>query len=354
MSYLDKFFKITESIIGVDIGYQSLKIVQLNRRANPPKLISYTSSPIPPKAMTTQYKDQTRKIGEIIVKSMHEASPRKIRGKYVVTGLPESRVFTKIIDIPIMSEEEMKQAIPHEASRHIPLPLNDIYLDYQPLNLQDGKKESVLIVAAPKKLVEKYINVSKIAGLEPIALETKPIAAGRALTAPTETEPTLIVDIGAEATGISVVDQGTIKFTYTIPHGGLSFTKVIANQLNKKINEAEKIKRECGLSPKCKHGDFSKALKPVLSDILEEMSNAMKFYENRSKPIRKITNIKLCGGGANTRGLSQYLYQNLERKIKISIGNPFVNLNQRSVRKFPTQDILRFTTAIGLALRPTY
>ena len=248
MSYLDKFYNITEPIIGVDIGYQSLKLIQLNRHAKIPKLMAYSSEPIPIKGMATQRKDHSQEIAQIIIKAMNEARPRKIRGRFVVSGLPESRVFTKIIDVPLMSRQELETSIPHEASRHIPLPLQDIYLDYQPLNLKDTKTESILVIAAPKTLVEKYLRVLKMAGLESIALETKPIAAGRALIHPNETEPILIVDIGAEATGISVFDERNLKFTCTIPHGGFTFTKAIANFLNVDFNEAEKIKREAGIA----------------------------------------------------------------------------------------------------------
>ena len=354
MSYLDKFYNITEPIIGLDIGYSSIKIVQINRKSNPPKLMAFNIAPIPPKAMTDHKVTHDQEIADIIIKAMHEAQMRKIRGKYAVSGLPESKVFTKIIEIPLMGEEEMEHAIPHEASRHIPLPISDIYLDYQPLNLKDQKSESVLVIAAPKKLVQRYINVMNLAGLEPIALETKPIAAGRALISPGETEPGLIVDIGAEATGISVFDENTIKFTYTIPHGGYTFTKTIANALNIDNDKAEKIKCEYGITPKCKYGDFSNDLKPILGDIIEEISNAIKFYQNRSPSNRKIMSIRLCGGGGNTRGLAEYLYQNMDEKIKVYIGNPFINLNQRSVKKFPPEKILRFTTAVGLALREKY
>lgn len=354
MSYLDKFYKIAEPLIGLDIGYDTLKIVQLNRRANPPKLMAYNAAAIPPKAMTAKDIDHSHEIADIISKTMAQANLHRIRGKYTVSGLPESRVFTKIIDIPIMSEAEMGHAIPHEASRHIPLPLSDIYLDYQPLNLRNSQGESVLIVAAPKVLVDKYLKILKLAGLELIALETKPIAAGRALIHPQETNPSLIIDIGAEATGISVFDQGTIKFTYTIPHGGHTFTKAIANYLSKDFNQAEKIKRQCGISSKCKYGDTIKALKPILGDILEEIGNAINFYEKRAKPARQIDKIRICGGGANTKGLPDYIYNNLANGIKVVIGNPFTNLNQRSVRRFPPQEVLRFTTAVGLALREKY
>lgn len=353
MSYLDKFYQIAEPIIGIDIGYDTVKIVQLNRKAQPAKLMAYNAAPIPPKAMTTKEKDHTHELANIILKTMHEANFRRIRGKYAVSGLPESRVFTKIIDVPIMSEAELEQAIPHEASRHIPLPVSETYLDYQPLNLRDSKSEGVLVVAAPKVLVERYLKILKLAGLELIALETKPIAAGRALLYPNETDPAVIVDIGAEATGISVFDQGNLKFTYTLPHGGHTFTKAIGNFLSKDFEEAEKIKRECGIA-KCRYGDLSKALEPILTDIIEEIGNAVNFYEKRAKPQRKIQNLRFCGGGANTKGLPEYIQKNLENQIKVAIGNPFTNLNQRSIRKFPPQEILRFTTATGLALREKY
>lgn len=354
MSYLESFFKINDPIIGIDIGYQSLKMVQLNKKANPPKLIAFNSAPIPIKSMTGSDQNQAHSISSIVNQSLHSSKPRKMHGKLVVSGLPESRVFTKIIEMPHMDPKEMAVAIPHEASRHIPLPLSDIYLDYQALNMKTAHTESILVIAAPKKLVQKYVNVIQSAGLETIALETKPIAAGRALIHAGEENPILILDIGAEATGISIFDQGILKSTFTTPHGGYTFTKAIANFLNLDFDKAEKVKREFGITGKTKQGNLLTALEPILKDILEEIENAISFYEKRSQPVKKITEIRLCGGGANTRGLSEYLYAKMPEKIKVSIGNPFINLNQRSVRPVPPEEILHYTTAVGLALREQY
>ena len=76
MSYLDKFYNITEPIIGLDIGHSSLKMVQLNRKANPPKLMAYNSASIPPKAMTDHQKTQDHKTQKTYPENSTSAPPQ--------------------------------------------------------------------------------------------------------------------------------------------------------------------------------------------------------------------------------------------------------------------------------------
>ena len=345
----EEFLKIQGGLLGIDIGYDSIKIVNLQKKGGRNFLRSFNIISIPPKSLQQKQED-VQKVAEAINLARNTAKPR-IYEKMTVSGLPESKVFTKIIQVPKMTDEELQNAVPYEAARHIPLPPAELYLDWQ--NLGEAAKNTldILVIAAPKFLVENYLAVFQKVNLELIAIETKAIAAARATIKKDESQTILILDIGAEATGISIVDLGTIKFTYTIPHGGYTLTKSIVNTLKVSSQEAEKLKREAGFK-KDKHPEAIKAMEPVMNDILEEVNNAVKFYESRTKPARKIAEIIVCGGGALTPDIAPYVAQFSAKKTNIA--NPFINIAEKSWRKLAQEQILRLTTAAGLALRERY
>ena len=345
--------KIKEPLVGVDVGYESLKVVQVNHATTPSVFMSANFLAVPPRALIKNLKEDKVALATAIRKALDEAQPKRITSRYAVSGLPESRVFTKVIEMPAMQEEELAEAVPYEAGRHIPIPTEETYLDWAPLGLSNSKTIDVLVIGAPKILVEIYLEIFRNAGLELIALETKPIAAGRALTQSSESEPILILDIGAEATGISIFDQGNIKFTYTTPHGGNTLTKAVAHFMKISIEQAEKLKREHGLRKDTAEGaKILEAIGPILKDIIDEINNAIKFFQNRAGAAAKIGQIRLCGGGAKTPQLANYVNQSTG--IKTDIGNPLINLNRGSIKKFPQEDLTRYTTAIGLALRESF
>ncbi|HLC38948.1 MAG TPA: type IV pilus assembly protein PilM [Patescibacteria group bacterium] len=349
MSSFDRFLQIQENLLGVDLGYDSVKIVALKKRGNQNYLKSFNIVNIPAKA--NQQKDiADRVIADAIKNACRTARPR-IFEKTAVSGLPESKVFTKIIQIPKMTDEELAVAVPTEAARHIPIPQNELYLDWFSLGPASQNSLNVLIVAAPRYLVDNYFKIFKSIGIDLIALETKPIAAARAIAKKGEQGTFLILDIGAAAIGISIYDVDSIKFTYTVPHGGNTLTKSLANSLKITDVEAEKLKRETGFKKDPKLNLIA-AMSPVINDVIEEINNAIKFYETRTKPARKISEIRLCGGGALTPEIATYLTETTGKKTNIA--NPFVNIASRTWRKMPQEQILRLTTAAGLALRDQY
>ena len=349
MALFKKYQEIREPLLGIDMGYDTLKLVLIKHKGERGKLLAFNFIPIPKMSLYRADPRDKQIISEAIKQALASAKPGPIKDKLVATALPESKVFTKVIQVPKMDECELEEAIPYEAGRHVPLPAKESIMDWQVVGSSNPDTLDVLIVAAPRPLINNYMEVLANAGLEVAAIETKPIAESRALIS-NEAHPVLIVDIGAEAASISVIDQKVIKFTYTIPHGGYSFTKTIIQALGVSEIEAEKIKKQVGLlqDARLKNQVFA-ALEPLIKDIVHEISNAAKFYESRSVPTRKIVEIRLCGGGANTPGMIQYIQQATE--IRTTLGNPFVNLSGSLIQQIPAPESLRYVAAIGLGLR---
>jgi len=304
---------------------------------------------------------------EKLVKILKEVA-KKAKTKYVVASLPEEKAFLQVIKMPMMSEEELKSAILFEAENYIPLPVNEVYLDCEvvPPVYNHLKHLDVLLAAIPKKTVDPYLRVLKNAGLKPIAFEVESLAIARALIKDQTTQyPVLIIDLGATRTSFIIFAGNSVRFTCSIPVSGIHFTELIAKNLKVSFEKAEILKIVHGLREGLKiklgenpvlektKGKIFEALIPALVDLVQQIKKYIDYYQTHGYLSglppngKKIQKVILSGGGANLKGLREFL--ELELKIPVEIGNPWVNIGE--VKNFPKEKSSGFTTAIGLALR---
>ncbi len=343
------YFKIPEPIIGIDIGYDTLKVIQIRHGSNKHRLLAYNRIPIPPRSLQ-HYQNSKQVLVESLKKALREAKPHRINSTYVISGLPEAKVFTTVLQVPPMTLKEMTEAIPIQATKYIPMPIENLNIDFQPLAPNWEGNIDVLVVAAPKTLVERYAEIFSNAELTLFALETKPIANSRSLLTKDDTEPILIVDIGAEGCGLTLFDNKIIRFTTSLPQGGNIFTKSIATQLGISEKEAEASKRKYGITGQ--DNRVALAMESDLNEIIEEIMRAINYYEERTAKNKKVSKIRLCGGASQTPGLIKYMEDKTRRKVEI--GNLLANLTPGSAKIFGEEPVVRYTTAIGLALRKGY
>lgn len=241
-----------------------------------------------------------------IHQAMNAATPKKITATLCVTALPESLVFTKTMDLPKLPERELAQAVPFELANVFPVTPDEAYFDWAILGAaKDPAKLEALVVAAPKALVDAMVELVAAAGLTLVALETKPVALTRLFSKRSD-KGVLIVDIGAVASSISLVDHGTVHLTSTVGVGG--------NQL--------------------------KASSEKLQTLADEALQLIKFYQNRIEVKTEFAVAVLTGGGANIKGISTSFAKLL--KFEATVGRPPVD--------WPSYDP-KFATALGLALR---
>jgi type IV pilus assembly protein PilM len=154
--------------------------------------------------------------------------------------------------MPVLSDDELASAIKWEAEQYVPIPLTEVTLDWQvifrPKTPAPDSKMEVFLVAAPMKVVNKYLKILKMANLRPIAVETDIIAIARSLVGNNPYSPTtLIVNIGASTTDLSIVRVGAIAFTRSIATGGTAFARSIAQDLGFELPQAEEYKKTYGL-----------------------------------------------------------------------------------------------------------
>lgn len=335
---------------GLDIGQTSIKVVWLEREKNHIKYAQSLTLQAQPKGITSESPFDHQELAAMINKLVIDA---KITTNNVSVALPENRVFTKVIDMPNISEKELSSAIYWEAEQYIPAPLDTITLDWcvlrKPKSTDPTAKMQVLLVAAPKQLIQRYQMILELAGLSITGVETEVLSTIRGIVFGDKFPTSILMNIGAFSTTLSIVQNGMIIFTYLVPLGGIALTRAIAADFGFSIPQAEEYKKLYGLSDKNFGGKISNAILPVLSSMVVEIKKALTFYNDRYKNESPITQVILTGGSAMLPGLSSFFVRNIG--LETIIGNPWRMLGVLGV---PTDIEPRgpeFAVAIGLALK---
>ena len=337
--------------VGLDIGFVSIKVVSLLHDKDKFKLLSLASVPSPSPGMISDTESDLEAVADAIKKLLAAA---KIDNKEVVAALPESRVFTRVIDdFPYLSDNELSSAIRYAAEEFIPMSLADVNLNWQVLVRSDpksvGAKTVVLVIASPKRIVSKYVNVLQMAGLHPKALETETIAVTRSLVGSNSFSPsTLIMQMGATTTDFTAVSKGLIWLTRSISTGGTALTRSLAQHFNFEASQAEQYKKIYGLMEEQLEGKVFEALKPIVDIIAGEGRRVIQAFEAKypSSPIKRVV---LSGGGAKMPGLVIYL-ANLWG-LEVQEADPWFSvIRVQSLVPKLAQDA-SYAVAAGLALR---
>jgi type IV pilus assembly protein PilM len=367
------FLTLEPEAFGLDISDLSLKIIKLKKRGKFLTLASFAESKIEPGIIKGGEIKDEEKLAEIIKESIKKVKGQKLKTKYVIASLPEEKAFLQVIQMPKMSEEDLKSAVIYEAENYIPLPIEEVYLDFQivPPVVNRLDHFDVLLAALPKKTVDPYLSSLKKAGLQPKVLEIESLSIARASIKDQITSyPVLLIDLGATKTSFIIFSGHSIRFTSSIPVSAGNLTEIIAKVLKVNLAEAERIKIKYGLEErielkiknrtkiKREKGEIFEALIPVLVDLIQQIKRHLAYYQTHAShehlppDDREVSKILLCGGGANLKGLTELLA--LELKIPVELVNPWVNILAKGQRETPElsfEKSLSYTTALGLALR---
>jgi type IV pilus assembly protein PilM len=274
----------------------------------------------------------------------------RISTNRVVASIPEPKSFIRVITIPQMTEAQAENAVLFEAEAYIPMPMDQVYFDWQIIGRKDGKLE-VLIIASPKEFVDKLIDVLEQAKLKLVALEVESQAVVRALVPPASQGAAVIADLDAFKTALIMVDHGSLQFTSSVPIAGNAFTDRMAQALSLPLAQAEALKRKIGITSTPEHPNLKTYLLPVVHDLAAEIKNILKFHYDHSE--EKVPRLVLSGGSSKLKHLDELLQAELGDfpDLKIEIGNPLLRFGQGNTLGLDAYEALSFTTAIGLALR---
>lgn len=340
---------IINKSIGLDIGLNKIKAVSLSGQNKDFVLNSFSVMQTPPKGMLSEASDDEEAMAQTIKKTVENL---KVNNKNVNIALPDNQVYTKIIEMPVLSEKELSLAIYWEAERHIPVALSTVTLVWsvlkRPLNSSGSEKMQVLMVGAPTKLIDKYQKILQMANLTLNSIETETLAIVRALIVP-NLPPTIIVNIGAVNTSLAIVRDGVLVLTYSIPTGGNAIGRSMEMDFGLTPAQVEEYKKIYGFSKSGAGQKIGQSTQPILASILLEIRKALAFYAQKYKDNVLIQQVLLSGGTARLPGIDLFFVENLS--IETVVANPWKILGSKPLPAEVINNSSDFTIALGLAMR---
>jgi len=310
MRPLQHIFQIGAGAVGVDIGTRAIKVAEVRRTAKGIELSRYGVAPTPAAAVQNGMILDPQAAGAAIVGLLREAG---IRARRVIASVSGQHVLARILRLPPIPEDEVKQAVRWEAEKHLPFPVEEAVLDTQVVRelSDDGRRQiEVLLAAAPESLVQTYVETLEAAGLTADAIEVSAVAMVRALASQATEGVVAMVNLGASTTEVAIVREAVPQMTRTMVEGEAATLEALGLQLRRSFD----------------------------------------FYRAQDEGGH-IDRIMLCGGGARFPEIDRRLAQELD--VPVTIGAlPGVLLISRRLDAAATSAAApQLMTAVGLALR---
>jgi type IV pilus assembly protein PilM len=374
-------------MLAIDFGARSIKAVKLSRTGDGYRLDNFGMVLTPPESILHGEIKDVDSVTQALAKMLRKKAINERNSIICITG---QKVIVREITTPLMNEKELMDGLQWEAPKYVPYDLKESLLDakkIEELEEKEGNKMmKVLLVAAPKSLVNQQIEVLKKVKIQPRIVDIVSNAQIRAFenyltpVSPNEengNQMDVILSMGASTTEITLIEGDRLKFTRTILKGGNDITRLIEKKLEVSFDEAEILKRRIGLTlpvePAKKEEpemspeeettrepeedeipnkeEITELVKNGVHDIFNEIRKSLNYYKTQ---YQKVTyqRIILSGGMAAMSNIGQVLKQQFG--ITIVMANPLkgITVNQGDVS---LEHLERYrsslSTAIGLAKR---
>jgi type IV pilus assembly protein PilM len=306
-----------QNAIGLDIGSNSIKLVQIKSSRDGIVLENFAMSPLTPDSI---YEGGIRDTSAVVETIRNLAASHQLKTKHVALSIGGHSVIVKKISLPAMSDDELAESIHWEAEQYIPFDLVDVYLDYQILQTRiDQGQMDVMLVAAKKDVVDQYVNVVREADLKPVVVDTDCFSVQNAFEynyGLPEDELICVIHIGAENLNMNVIAYGITTFTRDLQMGGDLYTREIQKQMGVSYEEAEAYKRG--------GSDEGDILPQEVQRVLSSMSETLASEINRSLEFHLATSgeehfhkIYLSGGGAKLSNLAEEIQKKTNTSVEV-------------------------------------
>lgn len=345
------FGRASQSCVGIDIGSEAAKVVQLKKEQERAILETYGE------LKTANYFKRASGAGGGFLRFLDQDIAEMLKDllvesnvttKQAVLSIPSVSSFITAIELPLMDREDVKAAIPFEAKRYVPIPMAEVAMDWEIIEEDEAaKKMKVLLVVVPNEVINKYKRIAEITNLEIQAIEIESFALVRALVG-RDRGVVAIMNLGAQSTAIVIADNRIIRLNNNIGRGSREISMILARSMAIDEARAETLKREVGISTKPEEKEIADIIAQIIDTLLADAERTIAMY-NRAN-IRKVERVILSGGGASMAGLVDYVSKTIG--LETTLANPF------ALTVYPAfmQPILKdigpgFGVAVGLALR---
>lgn len=345
---MGSLFSSDNTYLGIDIGDSSLKMVELKKKGSRLSLVGYGFTENVNGIQFTKLEDVDY-LASAINKVRREAN---IKSRRAVVSLPTFSVFSSIINVVNNDRKVLPEAVREEAKKVIPLPLEEMILDWKIIPSADGKESNnlnIFLTGSPKKLVRRYIEIFNKAKMELASLETETFSLIRCLMG-NDPSTAMIVEIGANSTDIVIVRESIPIISRSLEICSRTITNILAKNMDTTFAKAEQFKLDLSLT--LSGGNHSVEFPPVIisavQPILSEIEYMLDFFATNYKG--KVEKVILSGGGAMMFGLPDYLAKKLE--MPVFVGDPWTRIDYPAELKDVISEVgPRLAVAIGLAMR---
>jgi len=370
------------SRIGLDIGSEIIKMVQLGRSKAGLTLIEAARRALPPGPAGGE-RNRDKEIIEALNEMIEKST---FKGREVISTVSRSDVDIRPLIITAESAEEVEKAVRWEAEAFLPYPASEAVIDYIPIDELHGKSEKgarVLLVAVHRERIIKHLDLLKRTGLKCSVVDVSPVALTRVLRAQQPegnfSSPFIVLEIGATSSMAIVMVDGAPAMSWGMQFGGREITKAIMRQLNLSFSKAESIKIRYGIvtegakalpapsedaqyegvedeSTEPESLDIAGVLMDIILPAMERLESELKkLLTYCAAEIRgaRADKLILFGGGSLIKNLDRYL--GMITNMEVVVGDSFAFVagdktgNDQGLHRREGSAV--FGVAAGLALR---
>lgn len=354
------------SILGIDIGSSSIKVVLIEKVEEKVVLRNYGEIALGPRAGASVGQATNLspdKVAEALRDLLKEAG---IVARHTLIAIPFSASLLTVVELPDVGKKELDSMIPMEARRYIPVPISEVSLDWWiiPKRKSEEKRSSstagdsekivgkieVIIAAIHNEIIKKYELIKRDAQIpgEASHFEIEIFSTLRAVVG-RDLSPVLVIDIGAGSTKLALVDEGVVRGSHVISSGGQDVTLALSRSQEISFDKAEEVKCNVGMVGEYEGRDVAVVAELLLSNIMNESARFTENYENKHNT--KVEKVILVGGGSRLKGIEKIVAQNF-RNAGITIGDPFGRIDTPAFLAPTIKEISpNFAVAIGVALK---
>jgi type IV pilus assembly protein PilM len=358
-SLLSSFFKKETSVIGLDIGSSAIKVVQIKKKRGKAVLETYGELALGPYAGIEVGRAANLPPAKVIEALKDILRESKTSTLACGAALPLSSSLITFVSIPPVPEKQIGEVVSIEARKYIPVPLNEVLLDWSIIPKEesyvtDEKNEAaekqardVLIVAIHNEYISNYQSMMTGSGLQPSFYEIEIFSSIRAVS-DQSMGTTMIIDMGARATKLYIVERGILRASHIINKGSQDITLALSKAMSISVSEAENLKRVQGLRGGMEYKELTEIITVNLDYIFYEANSTLLSYQKKFQ--KNISKVILTGGGVLLKGFTELA--KISFQTEVVYANPFAKLETPA---FLAEEFAQagpeFAVAIGAALR---
>lgn len=342
-----KIFFNDKPLFGLDLSFGYLNVMQLGYNKGKPHVAAFGAASFDKSAIKEGVIVDPEAIAKVAKELFKSGVTGKLTTRRIAVAIPAARTFGRAIQLPALQPKELHDAVMLEVEQYIPVPLDELYVDYTVIS-KTAKATELFALAAPKKIVDSYVTLSQLLGLEVVAIETSIDAITRLFSFVDSTDaPTVLVDFGTASADITIVHK-TVIATGTVGGGSDNFTNSISNKLGVTEQEAHVIKTKYGLNYSKKQREITEAVTPVFDQLFKEIRRMLRYYEERYNNEQKISQIVILGSGSNMPGLNEHMTNAL--RLPVRMANPWEHIEFAKESALSQSDRNVYSAVAGLSL----